>query len=151
MTDPDLRYFWAAYQMGEWDDIMSPDMNRQEFIDTLYSIIGLFDIEFILEARSDDGMRPMGIVLANYAIEDHAMEPHVTWFPWANTRARLGCTIQFLREIGKTRKILLYIDAKNMRYFERLHEYKVIARGCKIPDANGPGNPVMLFYTPGPF
>ena len=152
MTDADVRYFWAAYQMGMWEDELPRDLNRDQFYMTLVDIIGEYDMEFVFEVKGPNGKRPAGVLLADFRMKGNAIEPHVWWFPWASARNQLESSAHFLRDMGKRYKVLVYTETKDSVFWERIYRYKgLLKKGCKITDAFGSGEDSMLYYTPGPF
>lgn len=137
--------------MGMWEDEMPRGMSRDEFYAALLDTVGQYAVDFVFEAKTPSGVRPIGVAIADFRFKGNGLEPHVFWFPWAEPRQILESVVNFLRDFGKQFKILLYIEARDSRFWEHVHNYKVMKKGCKVTDAYGPGEDAMLYYTPGPF
>lgn len=146
-----MRYFWAAYQMGMWSDLFQENLNRGQFQNSVYELLGSCDMEWVLEVPAENGLRPVGIVVADFRFMGNGIEPHVDWFPWATARNRLEASLTYLKEVGKRYKVFIYATAPNQRFWEHVHRYNVLKKGCKITDCYGAGDDAMMYYTPGPF
>ena len=125
-----MRWLWAAYQMGTFFDLLTDELPQRDYA---IDLIGSFDYDWILEVSTSTGLRPAGIVFADSRFSGNALEPHVTWFPWANARNRLECSIQFLKHVGKETKLFLYITKKDEKFWHRVWQYKVLKKGCSCP------------------
>ena len=150
-NDFDLRWLWAAYQKGVWNDVLAEGLSQADFKNTVIEILGAVEFDWVFEVRTDKGLRPVGLVTAQSRFAGRAIKPHVDWFPWASPRNRLECGIQFVKEIGREVKIFLYIKEKDDKLWNRVWQYKVLKKGCKIHDCYASGEDAMMYYTPGPF
>ena len=146
-----MGWLWAAYKKGLWTDMLPENASKDNFEDCVVDILSKVDLDWIFEVHTQDGMRPVGIVGADFRFEGHAIEPHVDWFPWATPRNKIESIVNFLTEIGKQYKIFVYSTAVDLPFWERIHKYKVLVKGCKITDCCGRGEDAMMYYTPGPF
>ncbi len=149
--DHDLRWLWAAYQMGTWHDVLAEGLSQKEFHNMVAELLGALDRDWIAEIPTANGMRPIALITALDRFSGHGIEPHIDWFPWASTRNKLETSVQFLLEIGRFVKIHLYIAEADAALWHRVWEYKVIKNGCKISDCYGAGKHAIYYNTPGPF
>ena len=148
--DSDMRWLWAAYKLDTWAGRMFEGMSQEQFNDDVISIVSAADVAHIIEAPCDRGMQPVGIVLGRVFGKGRCLEPHVDWFPWSTVRNRMEGAAHYLKHVGRSFKIFLFIDQENLKFWERIYDYRVIVRGCKVVDHYGPGEPAMMFYTLGP-
>lgn len=148
IEETDMKWLWASYQMGVWNELFSENMARDEFRDKLWEIVSAVDFDWILEVQHEGGLRPVGIVFAEYRFGGHGVEPHVEWFPWATPRNKLECSIKFLKDVGKQYKVFLYIRDEDLRLWEHVWNYRVLKKACTISDCYGSGVKATMFYTP---
>ena len=143
-----MKWLWASYQMGVWADLFPENLSREEFRDKVWEILSMVDLEWMLEVKSENGLRPIGVVFAEYRFAGHGIEPHVEWFPWATPRNKLESAVAFLKEVGKQHKVFLYIRDEDLRLWEHVWSYKVLKKACNISDCYGRGVKATMFYTP---
>lgn len=149
VQDSDLGYLWAAYRLGMWDDYLPPVLSQSMFEARIIEMIAHADYDWIIEAKSDDGVRPVGLVLAQAMLDGRRIEPHVDWFPWATPRNRFEGVAAYLREVGKRFKIVLYVPESDQAFWERVKMYRLLRHGCKVIDHFDRGEHAYLFYTVG--
>lgn len=136
--------------MGFWPDIPAR-LSQDEFAEFIVQILTEFDIEWVLEVKVGDRPRPVGIALGKFLNNgERVVEPHVEWFPWASVRNRLECGAEFMRQVGKKYKVLVFAGDEDAPLFERLRQYCLLKKGCKIKGYFSPDEGAQLFYTPGP-
>lgn len=143
-----MRWFWAAYRMGTWNEIFPEGLQQDAFSEKVLELVASVDVDWLIE---DSKLRPIGVVLGNFRFGGHGVEPHVEWFDWATPRAKLEAVAHFLRQVGKTYKIFLYITEKDLKFWERVWSYRLLKKGCKISDCYGVGDHATMYYTAGPF
>jgi len=144
-----MRYLWAAYQMDFWRDSVPSGLTREAFAEMVMETLGAFDIEWILEARLPSGPRPVGLVVGKFLNNgERVIEPHLEWFPWVTTRQKLETTAQFVREIGKKYKILVF--ARDTKLWDRLQRYRILKKASKIKAYFSSDEDAQLYYTAGP-
>lgn len=146
-----MRWLWAAYLTGVWKDLLTEGLSRDEFAVTVADLLGAVDHDWIFEVQGEKGLQPIGLVTADNRFAGHGIEVHADWFPWASARNILESTVQFLIEKGRDTKIHLYVEESYWPFWQRVWEYKVIKKGCKIHDCYGMGEHAMYYNTPGPF
>ncbi|MEE9158905.1 MAG: hypothetical protein V3U60_11025 [Gammaproteobacteria bacterium] len=151
IDDGDMRWLWAAYQMGTWNDVLTEGLSRDEFSTTVVDLLGAVHHDWMVEVPAGKGLRPIGVITAMDRFAGHGIEPHVDWFPWASTRNKLEVSVQFLLKIGHDVKIHLYIREEDQKFWHRVWQYKVIKNGCKISGCYGVGHDAIYYNTPGPF
>jgi hypothetical protein len=149
VVETDMRWLWAAYKMDTWDGRLFAGMTQDTFTEDVISIITAADVAHIIEAPGDRGLQPVGIVLARVFGKGRCLEPHVDWFPWSTVRNRMEGSAHYLKSVGRQFKIFLFIDQENLQFWERIHDYRLLTRGCKVIDHYGPGEHAMMFYTLG--
>lgn len=149
VTEADIRWLWAAYKMGTYKEILPEHMNDDMFTETVLDVIESSDLAFMIDGPGEDGIRPIGIVLARIFAKGNAIEPHVDWFPWATGRNKMEGSATFLRQVKRQFKIFLFIDQPNLKFWERICQYRLLTKGCKVIDHYGPGEHAMMYYTTG--
>lgn len=148
--DSDIRWLWAAYKMDTWSGRIFDGLNADAFTEDVVSIVSSADVAHVIEAPSERGLQPVGIVLGRVFGKGRCLEPHVDWFPWATARNRMEASAHYLKHVGRQFKVFLFIEQEHLNFWERIYEYRVLTRGCKVLDYFGPGEHAMMFYTQGP-
>lgn len=129
---------------------MDDGLPPQAFRERMTEIIASTDHDWILEARGNTGPRPVGLVLAANMGRGRAIEPHVDWFPWATGRNKVEASAVFLRDVSRNWKVFVFADAENAAFWHRMVRYRILRRGCKVPDYYARGDDAWMFYTMGP-
>ena len=150
--DSDMRWLWAAYQMGMWRDELSGHLSQDAFEERFLELAAEATYDWIVEAPGDDGLQPVGIVLGQRVVtgkdvQFEVIEPFVEWFPWATNRNQLEATAVFLKEISKQVKIFVFAPEDAVSFWNRFVQSGLVRRGCKVIDYFSHGNHAMLFYT----
>ena len=145
MLDSDWRWLWAAYGMGMWREMMSGNLNREGFEERMLEIMGAVPYDWILEAQSGDGLRPVGLILGKEV--GNGVEPFVEWFPWATSRNQIEATAAYLKEVSKQLKIFVFAEESANRFWSHFVHYGLVRRGCKVIDYFSRGEHAMMFYT----
>lgn len=149
--DADWPYLYAAYLMDRWDDLLPPHLDKEQFQLTVMEHLGSHHFEWIIECKTSNGLRPVGLVYADFRFNGNGIEPHIHWFDWASPRNQLEGVLAFINDVGKHHKIFLYIPDDILGFFERVYKYKTLKKGCKISDCYGRGRHATMYYSPGPF
>ena len=144
-----MAFLWAAYRLGTWDDHIPPELPQTMFESRIIEFLARADYDWIVEARNGDGVRPVGIILAQAMLDGRRIEPHIEWFPWATPRNRFEGIAAYLREVGKRFKILVYTEESEQAFWERLKMYRLLRHGCKVIDHFDRGEHAYFFYTVG--
>src|SRR3990167_7912305 len=63
--DSDMRWLWAAYQLGMWRDLMDSGLPQPAFAEKALEVIATASYDWVLEAKGIEGMRPVGLILGN--------------------------------------------------------------------------------------
>ncbi len=150
LQEQDLSWLWAAYHEGFWSEVLQAGLSADAFEVAVTELISLFDKDWLAQAQTPQGLKPMGVIVGNYRLGNKVIEPHIDWFSWTPPRVKLEVIGQFLMEEGKRHKIFVYAR-EDKDFWSLVHKYKVIDRGCKINDCYGRGDDVMFYYTAGPF
>lgn len=131
---------------------MDGDLSVPAFEEKLGELILAAELDWIVEAPTpdNDGMRPVGLILAHACKDGRRIEPHIDWFPWASPRNKFEGIAAFLREVSRQYKILIYVEADQSKFWERLKNYRILVRGCRILDHYSRGEHAMFYYTVGP-
>src|SRR3990167_4406600 len=109
--DSDMRWLWAAYQLGMWRELMDSGLTQPAFTDRALEVIAAASYDWMLEAKGEEGVRPVALILANKV--GRGLEPYVEWFPWATARNKLEATAVFLKEIAKQHKIFVFAEEQS--------------------------------------
>lgn len=144
-----MAWFWAAYQMGGWRDVMDGNLPQSMFRDRVMEVMAEARYDWVLEAKGEDGVRPVALVLG--FVVGRGVEPGIEWFPWATARNQIEATAAFLRDVPKVHKVMVFAEDKAVRFWGKFCQYRMIRRGCKILDYFATGEHAMLYYTPGPY
>lgn len=150
MEESDMRWLWAAYKMGAWEGQIYAGLDEELFTEDIICKIKNADFAWTVECTSERGLQPSGIIVGTSFGRGRCVEPHMDWFPWATPRNRLEGMACFLRTVGRQLKIFAFIDQENLPFYERIYEYRLLTRGCKVLDHYGPGEHAIMFYTMGP-
>lgn len=148
VNDSDMRWLFAAYQLGMWRDVLSGDLPAKGFADKIMEIIAAAPYEWIVEAPGTDGVRPVALILGKKL--GTGIEPFVEWFPWATNRNQMEATAVFLKEVSKQFKIFVFAAEHALPFWTRFVRYGMVRRGCKVIDYFSRGEHAMLFYTTKP-
>ena len=108
------------------------------------------EVDWFIDARGHEGLRPVGIVMANTIIPGRIIHPHVDWFPWATPRNKMEGSAAFLREVSKRYKLFIYADEESIPFWTRMTQYRILRRGCKVLEHFSMREHSMFFYTVGP-
>ena len=138
--------------MGMWREELSGHLSQDGFMEKFLEIASKASYDWILEAPGDDGLQPVGLILARRVVtgeslDQEIIEPFVEWFPWATNRNRLEATAVFLREIPKQFKVFVFAAEGAVSFWGRFVRYGMVRRGCKVVDYFSRGEHAMLFYT----
>lgn len=133
-----------------WRDYFDDDLSEVAFTNKVMEFLGIADLDWIVEARHKEGIRPVGLVLAYAMLDGRRIEPHIDWFPWATPRNKLEGMAAYLRDVSKQYKILVYVKTDETLMWERLTKYRILCRACKIRDHYSRGEHAMHYYTAGP-
>lgn len=144
-----MGWFWAAYQMGGWRDVMDGGMPQSMFGDRVLELMSSAPFDWVLEAKVEDGVRPVALILGFQV--GRAIEPGVEWFPWASPRNKIEATAVFLKEISKVHKLMVFAPEWSDDFWARFCQHRMVRRGCKVLDYFSRGEHAMMFYTPGPY
>jgi len=150
--DSDMRWLWAAYQMGMWREKLSGHLSQDGFEEKFYEIAGKVAHDWILEAPGDDGLQPVGLILAQRVVtgknvDRSVIEPFVEWFPWATPRNQIEATAAFLKYISKEFKIFVFAEEDATNFWLLFKRYGIVRQGCKVIDYFSRGKHAMFFYT----
>lgn len=144
-----MAWFWAAYQKGAWRELIDTGLPQSLFRERILEILATAPYDWVLEAKGDEGIRPVGVVLG--FIVGRAVEPGIVWFPWATTRNQIEAAAAFLRDVSKVHKIMVFAKEPAMKFWDKFTQRRMIRRGCKVIDYFSPREHAMLYYTTGPF
>ena len=84
-----MKWFYAAYKMGSMKK-MPEGLTPEEFRQWAVRDMASFDGAFVLQKKE----RPVGAMFA--MAQDHRVEPHAFWFPWASARDKLEGVVAFV-------------------------------------------------------
>lgn len=142
----DIRWMWVGIRRT------GADVTPEEFTRRVEPYLSSADKLFMLEDRNAEfatGQGPVGVVLANY--DEWTLVPHVEWFPWANPRNKLRCTVGFLQAMRYTHDvgcIKIFATAENAKWFKWLKRYTSIILAGRIPGGRASGEE-YIFYLRG--
>ncbi len=147
-----MRWLWAAYDMGMWREQLSGGLSQNAFEEKFLELAGGVSYDWILEAQGSDGLRPVGLILAQRVVTGKdvdrvVIEPFVEWFPWATPRNQIEATAAFLKYISKDLKIFVFAPEEATKFWTLFKRYGLVKQGCKVIDYFSRGEHAMLFYT----
>ena len=145
-----MRWLWAAYRSGMWRDVFDSGLSQMAFVERIMDFIGAAEMDWIIDARGHEGIRPVGLVMGNWIMPGRILHPHVDWFPWATPRNKMEGIAAFLRETSKRYKLFVYAADEAIPFYTRMTQYRILRRGCKVLDHFSMREHSMFFYTVGP-
>ncbi len=147
-----MKWVYAAYKKGAFPDVPEGHDGtqfRNELL-ALYERIGQGGEIWILEAPNDVSLKsdinPVGLARASY--NQHVMEPHVHWFPWATDRNKVETTLKFLTSMRFRAVSLIHAKEEDAPFFDHISDYQVLRRVGTIHNYYGTENAV-LYQTKG--
>lgn len=141
MSEEHLKWLWAAYRRGGFADAPK-DLDAKDFEQWAVAEIVQLDEGYLLSVD-----KPVGLVLAR--LNDHRMEPHVWWFPWATPRNKLECAVKFLSSIRFKSLVMIPAAKEDWSFYEHLLRYGMMKVVGKVDDYFGEGEQAKLFQTRG--
>ena len=136
--------------MGAWREMMDDGLTTAAFRERFLEIVGAVPHDWIIEAKGNTGPRPVALVLAGTVGAGRIIEPHVEWMPWATNRNKVEAVSTFLRDVGRSWKIFIFVDERNEPFWRRMVRYRILRRGCKVSDHFARGDDAWFYYTTGP-
>jgi len=133
-----------------WRDMIDDELTQAAFVERMVEIISGAAYDWIIEARGNEGIRPIGLVLANVMLAGRGIDPHVDWFPWATARNKFEGSAAFLREVHKQHKIFIFSDKESKPFWTRMCQYRILCKGCNVRDCYVRGETSTMYYTVGP-
>lgn len=135
--------------MGMFRDYMDAGMSHEAFAGTLGDVLTI-GLDWVLLARGDEGLRPVGFMLGRTFGSRRCLEPHIDWFPWATPRNKVEGISAWLAETQKQFKIFVFAELSDRPFWDRMKAYRILQAGCVIKDHFARGEHAMLYYTAGP-
>lgn len=111
---------------GAFAPVIKEGLDKEAFPDTLARYLGTFNAIYIMLAKAEKGMVPVGLMVCMDG--GYRIEPHCIWFPWATPRNKLEAFLNFFNKIRVTRLVILFIPEDDIRVFQHLERYGVIQR-----------------------
>ncbi len=138
----DVNWLWVAYRNdgGNQDEVTFKE-------DMIVHLESQWDRVTMAEDRNagfESGAGPVGLFHATF--DDWVLQPHVTWFPWASTRNKLRCTVQYLMQLRNSRNIgVALVRAIDRNWFARLKKYVPIYPVGKVPHGHPDGDEFWFY------
>lgn len=143
----DLRWLWAAYKMGDFDDGIIEGIDQADFAETMTELLSRYTWGSIAMAKipGKEELVPVGLFVVEG--EGRIVMPHVRWFSWAKPRVRLAGAASFLIELKKDVIGIVYAKMNEKRFFEQLCRYGIIRRVGHIHNFFDENETAVLFQT----
>lgn len=122
LSDEDIKYLWAGYKKGVFDNIFNPGLTAAQFAEVA--------VEYILTAYTHSwvlGEKPLGVVFG-INLGPFIYLTSIEWFPWATKRQKTEHTIGFLNLIRKELYCVWNCTEKDKRFFEYIARHGIIRR-----------------------
>lgn len=116
----DVRYLYAGYRLGAFDEYIMPpkNMSPDEFREFL---VEYAESAFVLYTATVEGSDPLCVGHTNVA--GNRMECHINWMPWATDRNKLEVIGKFLKEMNQSYTILTVVSEKNKGALFHIRKY----------------------------
>lgn len=138
----DVKYAWAAYQMGDLRAVFPGDMNAAKFKQEFTQLVlSRFDAAWTLFAETNKGFIPAGM---SFGFWPHKEATHflilntMVWFPWASSRNRIESATGFFNSVGREIPMMGFARDRDKKFMATLAKHGVIRRigtaGSVFPD-----------------
>lgn len=130
----DLKYLWAAYKKGAFDQFISDDMDVEEFEKYVFSdLLVRFHNIWTLIAGTERGEMPVGLVLGFWPHPDEFNVPFMildsfVWFPWASKRNRTEAAVNFINDARAEIPMLGFVRPDDMSFFNMIAKHGIVRR-----------------------
>ena len=117
----DVRYFYAGYKQGAFDEYLQPkpDMDPAEFLAWLGEVSKTATAVF----TSTYGEQPLSYI---HTIElFDRMEVHAIWMPWATPRARVESAVKFFYDMNEDFTVMSVFSEDNKAFPFHVRRYGV--------------------------
>lgn len=146
MGPDDRKYAYAAYKLGAFGPDRKADSDG--FTKQLEDYLILHDVAFIVEAPTNKGRIPVGMIVGKY------MGPTLylgdtTWFPWASDRNKIETITNLLNELRRHYIVMFFCNMRDKEFYVNIAKHGVIRRVGTIYDLLSDG-PAPLFQTRKP-
>lgn len=122
LGNEDIKYLWAGYKKGSFDEIFKEGLNAQEFSEVA--------IEYILSVYTHAwvlGEKPLGVVFG-VNLGPFVYLGTMTWFPWATKRQKSEHAIGFLNLIRKELYCVWDCSEEDKQFYEYIARHGIIRR-----------------------
>lgn len=125
----DVRYFYAGYKQGAFDEYIKPrkDMNPAEFQEF---IVEYADTAYLLYTGTVNGSPPLCV--GHTTVADNRMECHINWMPWATPRNKMEVIAKFLKAMNDSYTIMTVVSEKNKDTLFHIRRYGLMRFVGKI-------------------
>lgn len=121
IEDKDLKYIWAAYKKGAFQELnFKEGMSPEEFTQAFSSIVvSNCHMAWLLSADTKNGFIPVGVVLCAWAPGSaYLVVVGVSWMPWASKRNIIECMIGFFSKARRDYSFVGYALPEHKRMYE---------------------------------
>ena len=122
MSDDDIKYLWAGYKKGVFDDIFKEGLSAKTFSEVA--------VEYVLSAYTHSwilGEKPVGVVFG-VNLGPFIYLGTMKWFPWTTNRQKIENAVGFLNEIRKELFCVWDCNEEDKRFYEHIARHGIIRR-----------------------
>ena len=120
-----MKYIWAAYRMGLWNDDFGKDLSKE---DITLLIAKIAETRHVVMITAPNQGKEMPVALLIVREDNKILEPHLDWFPWATERNKIEGTIKLIIELRKIKPVWIWSKEETKEFFTYIAKYGVIRR-----------------------
>lgn len=115
----DVRYFYAGYRLGAFDENLSPekDMDPEQFKEWLARYAESATQLYTARVNGSDPL-----CVGHVSVVLPRLEVHVNWMPWASPRNKLEVIGKFMKEFNDY-TVITVVSQKNKGAFFQMRNY----------------------------
>lgn len=135
LLEDDLKWLWASYKKGGFDNIIKNGLDRDAFVSQITTIFSMLSTSYGII----DNDRMIGIVpVLNKRFDSEVyQEVDISWFPWATPRQKITGAARVIIELRKKAPILVYVKGKYNKFVTHVAKYGIMRRVGKLRQKNG--------------
>lgn len=145
-----MKWLYAAYRKGAFK--LPDGLSQEDFVSAvMVETLGFEEIYTLFAPLYEESHHrgekvPIGLVGANF--NQHRMEVHAVWLPWASRRNILEASLKFLNFMRARHLVLIFVRKETRHFFEHLCRYGVL-RNVGVIDDYWAGASAWVFHTRG--
>lgn len=134
-VEDDLKWFWAAYNKGAWDDFFEKGLDKNEFVERTSEIFaGMIALYTVFKGDTAIGVV---FVVPKMFMMDVYQEPHVSWFPWAKDRDILEGSVRIILKMRDIGNVFIQVQQDKSNFVTHLAKYGILRRVGTLTQREG--------------